>query len=209
MKYRITPVTNFKQNSTLLWCEETLEAIITDPGGDIEQLLDNVQQEGLKLKQIWLTHGHIDHCGHTVELAERTGVPIIGPHRGDQFLLDSLDQYAEWLKLSHAGTFTPDRWLEDGDVVTVGKLHFDVVHCPGHTPGHVVFVQAQEGLAIVGDVLFQGSIGRTDFPQGNHADLIASIKNKLLPLGDNIEFIPGHGPNSSFGHERQFNTHLI
>ena len=209
MKYRITPVTDYQQNSTLIWCEQTNEAVITDPGGDIDQLLDNISEENLSLKEIWLTHGHIDHIGFTAELAERTGVPIIGPHRADQFLLDSLDQYAEWTNLPHAGSFTPQRWLDDGDQVTVGQINFDVVHCPGHTPGHVVFVNPAEKLAIVGDVLFAGSIGRTDFPQGKHSDLIDSIKRKLLPLGDEIEFIPGHGPNSTFGRERQTNPHLI
>lgn len=208
LHYLITPVTAFAQNSSLLWCSKTLEAAIVDPGGEIDRLLEQVDRQGVRLVKILLTHGHIDHVGFTAELAERTGLPIIGPHREDQFLLQSLDEYGGMLGLPHSGNFLPDQWLEHGDKVALGEQTLQVIHCPGHTPGHIVFYHAASGLAVVGDVLFQGSIGRTDFPRGNHAQLIDSIKNRLLPLGDDIEFIPGHGPTSTFGNERRFNPFL-
>ena len=206
--YKIVPVTAYAQNSSLLWCPTTKVAAIVDPGGDLDKLLDAVKQADVQLEKILLTHGHIDHVGFTAELAENTGLPIIGPHEGDRFLLESLDEYGSMLGLPHSGNFTPDEWLHDGDQVTLGEQTLDVIHCPGHTPGHVVFYHSDSKLAVVGDVLFQHSIGRTDFPRGNHDDLLNSIKQKLLPLGDDIEFIPGHGPNSSFGDERQHNPFL-
>lgn len=209
MKYQVTPVTAYQQNSTLLWCEETMEAAITDPGGDIDGLLRNVEAAGVKLTKIILTHGHIDHVGHTMELKARTGVPVIGPHPDDAFLLSDLDDFAARTGLSHSGSIAPDAWLAEGDTVQIGNASLSVVHCPGHTPGHVVLVNEADRVAIVGDVLFQGSIGRTDFPRGNHADLIHSIKEKLLVLGDDITFIPGHGPTSTFGAERTGNPYLI
>ena len=208
LSYQIVPVTAFAQNASLLWCNETRQAAIIDPGGEVNRLLHAVEEVGVELVKILLTHGHIDHVGFTAELAATTGVPVIGPHPEDRFLLESLDEYGSMLGLPHSGNFSPDQWLQDGDQVELGTHILQVVHCPWHTPGHVVFVHREDKLAIVGDVLFQGSIGRTDFPRGNHAQLIHSIKHKLLPLGDDIEFIPGHGPNSSFGHERRYNPFL-
>ena len=208
LSYQIIPVTAFAQNASLVWCNETRQAAIIDPGGDVDRLLQAVEEAGVELVKILLTHGHIDHVGFTAELAATAGVPVVGPHPDDRFLLESLDEYGSMLGLPHSGNFSPDQWLQDGDEVELGAQILKVVHCPGHTPGHVVFVHLEDQLAIVGDVLFQGSIGRTDFPRGNHAQLIDSIKHKLLPLGDDIEFIPGHGPNSSFGHERRYNPFL-
>lgn len=206
--YKITPVTAYAQNSSLIWCAETLKAAIIDPGGDLEKLLEAVDKAGVILEKILLTHGHIDHVGFTAKLAKKTGVPIIGPHVDDQFLLESLDEYGSMLGLAHSGNFKPNQWLEDGESVDLGNQTLSVIHCPGHTPGHVIFYHAESQLAIVGDVLFQHGIGRTDFPRGNHSDLLHSIKHKLLTLGDDIEFIPGHGPNSTFGEERRNNPFL-
>ncbi len=206
--YKITPVTAYAQNSSLLWCADTKEAAFVDPGGDIEKLQQAATDVGVKPVKILLTHGHIDHVGFTAKLAEITGLPIIGPHEQDRFLLESLDEYGAMLGLPHSGNITPDRWLCDADKVTLGNQTLEVIHCPGHTPGHVVFYHAPSKLAVVGDVLFQHSIGRTDFPRGNHEELLHSIKQKLIPLGDDIEFIPGHGPNSSFGEERLHNPFL-
>jgi hydroxyacylglutathione hydrolase len=206
--YKITPVTVYAQNSSLLWCADTKEAAFVDPGGDLEKLQQAVDDAGVKPVKILLTHGHIDHVGFTAKLAEKTGLPIIGPHEQDRFLLESLDEYGAMLGLPHSGNITPDRWLCDGDKVNLGNQTLEVIHCPGHTPGHVVFYHAPSKLAVVGDVLFHHSIGRTDFPRGNHQELLHSIKQKLIPLGDDIEFIPGHGPNSSFGEERLHNPFL-
>lgn len=206
--YKTIPVTPFAQNASILWCVQTKKAAITDPGGDLNLLLDALDALGLTLEKILLTHGHIDHIGFTADLAKQTGTPIIGPHQDDQFLLDSLDEYSEMLKLPHSGSFTPKQWLSDGDTVSIGNQSLEVVHCPGHTPGHIIYYHAPSKLAVVGDVLFNRGIGRTDFPRGNHADLIHSITQKLLPLGDDIEFIPGHGPNSTFGDERVHNPFL-
>lgn len=208
LSYQIIPVTAYAQNCSLIWCTETKSAAIIDPGGDLPKIMQAVEQHAVKLEKILLTHGHIDHIGFTAELAQETGLPIIGPHRDDQFLLQSLDEYGSMLSLPHSGPFEPDQWLKEDDQVKLGQQSLQVIHCPGHTPGHVVFYHAQSQLAIVGDVIFQHSIGRTDFPRGNHADLLNSIKNKLLPLGDAVEFIPGHGPNSTFGEERLHNPFL-
>lgn len=205
LKYRVIPVTPFQQNATLLWCDETREAAIVDPGGDLQKILSAAEAEGVNLTQILLTHGHIDHVGGTAELAESLKLPIQGPHQDDQFWIDGLDQQSRMFGFASVKRFSPSRWLQDGDQVQVGLETLDVLHCPGHTPGHVVFYHAASGLAQVGDVLFHGSIGRTDFPKGNHADLIHSIRHKLFPLGDDVRFIPGHGPMSSFGDERQHN----
>ena len=205
MKYQIIPVTAFEQNCTLLWCEESGKAAVVDPGGDIARILSIVQEKGVTLEKILLTHAHIDHAGGTAELAERTGAPIEGPHTGDLFWIEGLPQQSQMFGFPEAEIFTPDRWLEDDQTVTVGNQTLQVLHCPGHTPGHVVFYHPETELALVGDVLFNGSIGRTDFPQGNHEQLISSIRDKLFPLGDNVTFIPGHGPISTFGHERQTN----
>jgi len=205
MAYRIIPVTPFAQNCTLIWCPQTYEAAVVDPGGDIELIREAVEDEGVVVKQILLTHGHIDHAGASATLAKLFNVPIIGPHKADQFWLDGLDQQSAMFGFAKVEGFVPDRWLDDGAQVQVGNLTLDVLHCPGHTPGHLVFVDRANRMAQVGDVLFQGSIGRTDFPQGDHQALIDSIKNKLFPLGDEITFVPGHGPESTFGHERRTN----
>lgn len=205
MKYRIIPVTPFEQNCTLIWCEQSGKAAVVDPGGDLARIRAAVEEQGVQLEKILLTHGHIDHAGGTAELAASAGLPIEGPHQGDRFWLDGLSQQSQMFGFPPVETFTPDRWLADGDSVSVGNQTLQVLHCPGHTPGHVVFYHAPSQLALVGDVLFQGSIGRTDFPQGDHATLIASIRDKLFPLGDEVAFIPGHGPMSTLGHERRTN----
>ncbi len=208
LRYQIIPVTAYAQNCSLIWCENTMRAAIIDPGGDLDKIMLAVEQAGVTVDKILLTHGHIDHIGFTAELAQKIAVPVIGPHTDDRFLLESLDQYGSMLKLPHSGPFEPEQWLKDGDQIELGEQTLQVIHCPGHTPGHVIFYHPASQLAVVGDVLFQHSIGRTDFPRGNHSDLIDSIKNKLLPLGDEIEFIPGHGPNSTFGEERLHNAFL-
>jgi len=201
----LCPVTGFQQNCTLLWCTKTKNAAFVDPGGEVDRLLAVAEKQGVKLEKILITHGHIDHAGGAAELSERAGIPIEGPHPDDAFWIDAIEKDGPKWGLPDARCFTPDRWLADGDTVTVGELTFDVFHCPGHTPGHVIFYNAAVSLASVGDVLFQGSIGRTDFPRGDHATLIKSITTKLWPLGNDVTFIPGHGPASTFGHERQSN----
>lgn len=181
---------------------------VVDPGGDLQRILAEVERQGVRLERILVTHGHLDHAGGVAELAERLGLPVEGPHREDAFWIDGLTQQAVAFRFPAARPFTPDRWLAQGDTVTVGGLTLDVLHCPGHTPGHVVFFHAGSRLALVGDVLFRGSVGRSDFPRGDHAALIRSIKERLLPLGDDAAFVPGHGPMSTFGHERRFNPFL-
>jgi len=205
LEFAVIPVTPFAQNTTLVWCEETRAAAFIDPGGEVDRLLAEVAQRGLTLEAVWLTHGHLDHCGGSLELRERTGVPIVGPQREDAFWIDAMAQQAQWFGFGSPRTFVPDRWLEDGDTVTLGNLVFEVYHTPGHTPGHVIFFNRDAQWAQVGDVLFQGSIGRTDFPRGNHAQLLASIREKLWPLGREVAFVPGHGPMSTFGDERDDN----
>lgn len=201
----IVPVTPFQQNCSVLWCAKTLDAAVVDPGGDLDRILDAVAKQKLNLVKILITHGHVDHAAATAELAERLSLPIEGPHREDQFWIDQLGAQGARFGFAHARSFTPDRWLEDGDEVALGALKLEVRHCPGHTPGHIVFFHAPSRLAIVGDVLFRGSIGRTDFPRGDHATLIRSIRDNLFPLGDDVTFIPGHGPASTFGDERADN----
>nr|WP_067293256.1 MBL fold metallo-hydrolase [Marinobacterium profundum] len=205
MKYSIIPVTPFQQNCTLIWCEETNKAAVVDPGGDLERIQARIDELGVVVEKILLTHAHIDHAGGTHEFSTRHSIPVEGPHPGDLFWIEGLDQQSKMFGFPQVESFTPDRWLDDGDVATVGNQQLQVLHCPGHTPGHVVFYHQASELALVGDVLFQGSIGRTDFPQGNHQQLIDSIRNKLLPLGDEVAFIPGHGPMSTFGEERRNN----
>lgn len=208
MKYQIIPVTPFMQNCTLFWCEETKQAAVVDPGGDIERILEAVQQQGVTLTKILLTHAHIDHAGAVAALAKHANLPIEGPHIGDQFWIEGLREQSRMFGFPPVEAFTPDRWLQDNDSVTIGNQTLKVIHCPGHTPGHVVFYHEAERLAQVGDVLFKGSIGRTDFPKGDQPTLMDSIHNKLLPLGDDVQFIPGHGPISSFGEEKRSNPFL-
>ena len=205
LRYLTIPVTPFEQNCSLVWDDATAQAAVIDPGGDLDLLLAEVERLGLKLEQIWLTHAHIDHAGGAGELASRLSLPIIGPHEGDQFWIDGLALQSMRFGFPPAQPFTPTRWLHDGDTVTLGSHTLQVRHCPGHTPGHVVFYAPEIGRAFVGDVLFAGSIGRTDFPQGNHQQLIDSITGRLWPMGDETVFIPGHGPESSFGQERATN----
>lgn len=207
-RYHTVPVTPFAQNATLVWDDATLQAAVIDPGGDLDRLLAEAQRLGLKLEQIWLTHAHIDHAGGAGELARTLGLPIVGPHPGDQFWIDALPEQSRMFGFPAAEAFTPTRWLADGDTVQIGGCTLQVRHCPGHTPGHVVFHSPQAQRAFVGDVLFAGSIGRTDFPQGNHAQLIDSIVRRLWPMGDDTVFIPGHGPESSFGRERRSNPYV-
>jgi glyoxylase-like metal-dependent hydrolase (beta-lactamase superfamily II) len=205
LRYHTVPVTPFQQNCSIVWCDDTKRAAIIDPGGDLPQLRAEVQRLGVALEQIWLTHAHIDHAGAAARLAREQGLPIIGPHEGDQFWIDALPQQGAMFGFPPSERFTPTRWLHDGDTVSLGHCTLQVRHCPGHTPGHVVFFSPEARRAFVGDVLFAGSIGRTDFPGGNHQALIDAITQRLWPMGDDVIFIPGHGPESSFGQERRTN----
>lgn len=205
MRHEIIPVTPFQQNCSLAWCEATGQAVLVDPGGEPARLLAAVEQHGLTLVKLLITHGHIDHVGAAAVLAERLGIPIEGPHREDAFLLDALPRQCQMFGFPDTPPVQPDRWLEDGDLVEFGEVALDVIHCPGHTPGHVVFYEPGQRLAFVGDVLFKGSIGRTDFERGDHAALIRSIRGRLWPLGDDVRFVSGHGAGSSFGWERRHN----
>jgi glyoxylase-like metal-dependent hydrolase (beta-lactamase superfamily II) len=205
IKVSIVPVTAYQQNCSLLKCEETGRGAIFDPGGDTDRILAAVEELAMTPEKIVLTHGHMDHCAAAGVLREELGLPIEGPERGDDFWIGKLPEWCRMAGFPHADAFAPDRWLVDGDRVTVGEQLLEVLHCPGHTPGHVVFFHRGERLAWVGDVLFQGSIGRTDFPRGDHDQLIASIRGKLFALGDDVTFIPGHGPTSTLGRERRDN----
>jgi hydroxyacylglutathione hydrolase len=208
LRYRTVPVTPFQQNCSIVYDDETRQAAVIDPGGDLDRLLAEADRLGLKLEQIWLTHAHIDHAGGTAELARRLQLPIIGPHKADKFWIDALEQQGRMFGFPPAEGFTPARWLEDGDTVELAGHTLHVRHCPGHTPGHVVFHAPDIRRAFVGDVLFAGSIGRTDFPQGDHQTLIDSITRRLWPMGDDTVFIPGHGPESTFGRERASNPYV-
>ena len=208
MDFRILPVTPFAQNCTLLWCERTRRAAIVDPGGEPERIRDLLSRLDLTPDCILLTHGHIDHVGAAGSLAAELEIPIIGPHRDDAILIQSLPAQSQLFGFPPVPAFLPGRWLQDGDRVTVGEQALSVIHCPGHTPGHVVYFDAAERLAQVGDVLFRGSIGRTDLPRGNHDQLLASITERLFPLGDDVRFIPGHGPLSTLGEERRANPYV-
>ena len=201
----LIPVTQFQQNCTLLWCTRTMKGAFVDAGGDLPKLKAAAAQHGVTIEKLLVTHGHIDHCGQTGIFARELGVPIEGPHEEDRFWIDQLGTDGTRYGMN-GEVFEPDRWLVDGDQVTLGDLVLDVIHAPGHTPGHVIFHHAPSKLAIVGDVLFQGSIGRTDFPRGNHQQLIDSITGKLWPLGGDTAFVPGHGPMSNFAHERRTNA---
>ncbi|MCP8939721.1 MBL fold metallo-hydrolase [Alsobacter sp. SYSU M60028] len=204
----IVPVTPFQQNCTLVWDKDTMTGAVVDPGGDLPLIRDAIRNLGVTVEKILLTHGHIDHAAGAAELAAELGVAIEGPHRADQFLLDKLDMQGQSYGILGARNCTPDRWLDQGDVVTVGGLTFDVLHCPGHSPGSVVFVNRDATFALVGDVLFAGSIGRTDLPGGDHETLLTSIRERLLPIGDDYAFICGHGPTSTIGKERATNPFL-
>ena len=208
LHYLTVPVTAFQQNCSIIWCDATLDAAVIDPGGDLDLLLAEIEKRGLHLTQILQTHAHIDHAGATGELAQAFDLPIIGPHPADQFWIDGLPQQSQMFGFPPAKAFTPTRWLHDGDTVQVGHSTLNVRHCPGHTPGHVVFYSSEIKRAFVGDVLFAGSIGRTDFPQGDQDTLIRSITQRLWPMGDDTVFIPGHGPESSFGQERQTSPYV-
>ena len=208
LHYLTVPVTAFQQNCSIVWCEATRVAAVIDPGGDLPRLLEEVQRLGVKLEQIWLTHAHIDHAGGAGELARRLGLPITGPHEGDRYWIDALPAQSRGFGFPPAEAFEPTRWLVDGDTVALGECSVRVRHCPGHTPGHVVFHSPEIRRAFVGDVLFAGSIGRTDFPGSDHDTLIASITQRLWPMGDDTVFIPGHGPESSFGRERRANPYV-
>lgn len=205
LRYQTVPVTPFEQNCSIVWCDETMDAAVIDPGGDLPLLQREVDRLGVNLKAIWLTHAHIDHAGGTAQLARENHLPIIGPHEGDQFWIDGLPKQGAMFGFPPAESFKPTRWLHDGDTVSIGHSTLQVRHCPGHTPGHVVFFDPQTKRAFVGDVLFAGSIGRTDFPGGNHQQLIDSITQRLWPMGNDVVFIPGHGPESTFGDERADN----
>jgi glyoxylase-like metal-dependent hydrolase (beta-lactamase superfamily II) len=204
----IVPVTPFQQNCSIVWDAETMTGAVVDPGGDLPLIRETIRKLGVTVEKILLTHGHIDHAGGAAELAAELGVTIEGPHKADQFLLDTLGLTGLNYGIQGARNCTPDRWLDQGDTVTVGGLTFDVLHCPGHSPGSVVFVNKDARFALMGDVLFAGSVGRTDLPGGNHDALLESIRTRLLPLGDDIAFICGHGPTSTIGQERVSNPYL-
>ena len=208
-QYQIIPVTDFQENCSIIWCDETNEAAFIDPGGEPELLKKAVEKLGVNIKKILLTHGHLDHVGVAAELAKHYDVKIIGPSQEDEFLFTALPQQSMQFGFPYTESFLPDRWLKENDKIQIGNISLDVLFCPGHTPGHIVFINVKDKIAFVGDVLFKNSIGRTDFPRGNHADLISSIIHKLFPLGDDFIFVPGHGPMSSFGNERMTNPFLV
>ena len=208
LHYQTIPVTPFQQNCSVVWCDVTQEGAVIDPGGDLERILAFVRDQGIELKQILITHAHVDHCAGTADLAEALNLPIVGPHPDDQYWIDALPATAAQYGFPPARLFTPTRWLQDEDTVQVGQSTLRVRHTPGHTPGHVVFYADDAKRAFVGDVLFAGSIGRTDFPGGDYETLIASITQRLWPLGDDTVFIPGHGPESTFARERQSNPYV-
>ena len=208
MRAMIAPVTPLQQNCTIVWCTATKKAAVIDPGGELPRILKGLEQQGLTLEKIWITHGHMDHAGATAALREATGVPVEGPHEDDRFWIERIEESGRRYGMPEAKGFEPDRWLKDGDVVTLGETTWEVFHCPAHTPGHLVLFHRPSRFAQVGDVLFKGSIGRTDFPRGNHDQLIESITTKLWPLGDDVSFVPGHGPMSTFGFERKVNPYV-
>jgi hydroxyacylglutathione hydrolase len=213
LQYQIIPVTHYQQNCTLLWCDETHEAAVVDPGGNIERILSTLIEHKLTLVKVLLTHGHLDHVGGTAALVKATQlspdsspIPIEGPHRDDMFWITMLPQQAQMMGFTAPQNFRPDIFFNDGDQVGFGNVCLQIRHCPGHTPGHIIFFHQDTRLALVSDVLFKGSIGRTDFPRGNYDDLVNSIRTKLWSLGDDVQFIPGHGPMSTFGQERLHNA---
>ena len=205
----IIPVTPFQQNCTLLWCSATMKAAVVDPGGDLPVIRDAIAKMGVSVEKILITHGHIDHAAAAAQLAEELGVPVEGPHKADEFLLQQLPERGVQFGILDARVLTPDRWLDQGDQVHVGQLTFDILHCPGHSPGSVAFINREEGFGLVGDVLFKGSVGRTDLEGGDHATLMASIRDQLLPLDGGFAFICGHGPTSTIGAERASNPYVL
>lgn len=208
LEIRIIPVTPLQQNTSLIWSTETREGVFIDPGGEVDRLMAAADEFGVKIVGVWLTHGHLDHAGAATAVKERTGCPIIGPHKDDQWLLDDIEAQGAKYGIADGRNVQPDRYLDDGDELELSGMTFGVAHCPGHTPGHVVIYQQEGKLAFVGDVLFRGSVGRTDFPRGNPQQLIDSITSKLWPLGKDMRFVPGHGPLSTFGQERIYNPYV-
>lgn len=203
--YQLIPVTHYQQNCSLVWCESSRRAAVVDPGGDLDKIRAVIERVGVRVEQVLLTHGHMDHAGSSRALADELSVPLVGPHKDDAFWLDMMPQQAQMMGFTPMPPVHPDRWLAHGERVMVGEQVLEVLHCPGHTPGHIVFFNPGAGVAWVGDVLFAGSIGRTDFPRGDHDMLVSSIRQRLFPLGDQVRFIPGHGPMSTFGEERSSN----
>jgi glyoxylase-like metal-dependent hydrolase (beta-lactamase superfamily II) len=208
LQITVIPVTPYRQNCSLVWCTKSRRAAAIDPGGDLTLLKKTISSQGLTLEKVLLTHGHLDHASGATKLAREMGVAIEGPHPDDCFLLEELGRNTGRRGFADAEDCNPDRWLADGDVVTVGQVEFGVHHCPGHTPGHVVLFNQANRIAFVGDMLFAGSVGRSDFPRGNHADLVRSITERLWPLGDDMRFVPGHGQMSTFGWERKTNPYV-
>jgi hydroxyacylglutathione hydrolase len=207
-KTLVVPVTPFQQNCRLLWCDTTKRGVVIDPGGDVPEIARAIAQTGVTIEKIWLTHGHIDHVGGAAELKAKLNVPIEGPHRNDLFLMENVLESARMFGIANVANVMPDRWLSEGDQVEVGELTFDILHCPGHSPGSIAFLNKRLGLAVVGDVLFAGSIGRTDLPGGSQQQLLKSIRDKLLPLPDDIAVLNGHGPATTIGRERATNPFL-
>jgi hydroxyacylglutathione hydrolase len=208
MQVGVIPVTPFQQNCSVVICEQTKRAAIVDPGGELEKVYAFLEQEGVEVEKILITHAHIDHAGATAELAAKLNVPVYGPHREDEFLIQSLSDHGARFGVPNARAFTPDHWLDQGDVVEVGEERFEVRHCPGHTPGHVVFFNPVRKFVLVGDVLFHGSVGRTDLPRGSYATLMASLRDQILTLPDDTTFLSGHGPTSTIGVQRLTNPFL-
>jgi glyoxylase-like metal-dependent hydrolase (beta-lactamase superfamily II) len=205
LQIQILPTTPLQQNTSLVWSPTSKEGVFIDPGGEADKLLAEADRNGIKIVSVWLTHGHLDHAGAAAEIAERTGCPVIGPHKDDQFLLDDIEAQGAKYGITDGRNVKPDRYLSEGETLELDGNEFGVVHCPGHTPGHVVIYNKEGAFSFVGDVLFKGSIGRTDFPRGNHQQLLDSISQKLWPLGNDMRFVPGHGPMSTFGEERKSN----
>ncbi|MGR6839865.1 MBL fold metallo-hydrolase [Aliivibrio wodanis] len=205
LQYQIIPVTSYQQNCSIVWCDETMKGVVIDPGGDVKLLKQAIDALKIEVVNLVLTHGHLDHVGGTQELAAITNAPVVGPHKEDNFWLQGLPKQSHMFGFPHTDAFEPTTWLNEGDVVKFGNQELNVVHTPGHTPGHVVLFNQEAKMAFVGDVLFKGGVGRSDFPKGDHETLIASIKTKLWPLGNEMKFVPGHGPESTFGHERKTN----
>lgn len=208
LKIYVQPVTPFQQNCSILHCEETKEIAVIDPGGDLEKILGQTRALQAKIKYILLTHGHLDHAGEAKSLAQKLGLKIYGPQYEDQFWLDNMEEQARMFGFSASSSFRPDRYLEDQEEIKLGNSCLKVIHCPGHTPGHIVFYLEKEKFLIAGDVLFKGSIGRTDFPKSHHQDLVDSIRNKIFPLGDDIIVYPGHGPSTTIGEEKLNNPYV-